>query len=316
MFNCTPHLRLILTGRCNGTCDFCHHEGMNNYSISDDMPLEVIEESAKAARNLNLPYLSLTGGEPTIRNDLGMIIDLICNEYSNEKINLATNGYNLKELTKNIKKNINTVNLSLTSLDIKINMQYQGVDPRDALNSLKEFPANKKNVNILISRSNQNEINDLIDYCLLNNFTATLIFELKKYTQDDYALQQDVLKKLNITEPPIIKLKGIPIIEIGGKGEVSIKHPFLNTLVTRDVCLNCPQITTCHERICAVRVYPNSFVTPCLSGYIKSSKSQVYDRIKDIYEMLSINDTSIFNFLENTNLLNNTDTTVLGMSLK
>lgn len=300
MIDYIPQLRLVLTGRCNGNCYFCHREGICNNSINNDMPIEIIEESARVANELNIPFICLTGGEPTIRDDLNTIIDILCNIYGNKRINLTTNGYNLNTLNKKIKNEINVINLSLASLVKEVNMQYQGVDPQNALDSLKNFPAKEKNINIVITRSNQNEINKIVDFCLLNNISITLIFELKKYSSDEYALQQDVLKNLKLIDHPRIKLKGNPIIEIGENCKLTIKHPLLNTLITRSICIKCPEIKKCYERICAVRVYPDSFVSPCLSGYIKSSKISVADRIKDIYERLSNDKINVFSFLKNS----------------
>ena len=62
------YLRISLTDRCNFRCVYCMPpEGVEKRSHSEMLTLEEIEEIARAAVELGVRKLRITGGEPLVR---------------------------------------------------------------------------------------------------------------------------------------------------------------------------------------------------------------------------------------------------------
>ena len=61
---------VILTYRCNSRCSMCHI-WQNPTSPEDEISLGTLDKIPS-----NIDYLNLTGGEPTLREDLEAIVDL------------------------------------------------------------------------------------------------------------------------------------------------------------------------------------------------------------------------------------------------
>lgn len=288
MNNTTPPLRLILTTRCQGHCPFCHSEG---YNAQGDMPQELVWLCASLLNDLDIPSISLTGGEPTLRDDLPDLIQGISQIAPSKQINLTTNGAKLLELSKRMGKGIGEVNLSITSLDSSKNCEFQGIDPGNALLGLKAFPASKKKLNVLVGHHNINDLPDLIEYCIENLLSIDLFFELKAYSREDILLQRTAMKKIEEYGSVSIELKTTPTILIKPhkKSAIRVKHPVLSSLIKRDICLSCTYIQECFERICAVRVYPDFSMSLCLNQHFSSIEGDFAQRIKRIYSLVGDN---------------------------
>lgn len=157
----TPPLRIVLNSSCNGNCSFCHREGNSDNSIMDPT---LVFECAEIAEKINIPHISLTGGEPTLRTDLEYLVAGIQSRYHG-KLTLTTNGFALSRLAKSITTPLHTVNLSMVSFSEDISQRYQNVNAYDAIQSLIHFPAINKNVNIVVVEENYQSINEIVEYC-------------------------------------------------------------------------------------------------------------------------------------------------------
>ena len=290
-----PPLRLILNTECNGKCNYCHNEGSN---ISGNMSKDLILECARIAQKLSLPHISITGGEPTLRKDLADIINEIMKICTNTNISLTSNGYKLHSFCNMILSPIYSLNLSITSFNKEIAFKYQKVDPDQALQAYISFPAKHKNLNVVVVEENYLEICDIIDYCIKTTTSLDIMFNLKEQSSDNFKMQQHVLRKIESLGNLYITLGTTPVItyRINENCRINIKHHFLSSLITRNVCTHCTSNSNCAERICAVRVYPNMLVSSCLNHQIISNKVSLEERICEIYSRLSC-DFSLLNFL-------------------
>jgi Fe-coproporphyrin III synthase len=77
-------LAIILTYRCNSKCSMC------NIWKNPSVPEEEISLETLANLPDNLGTINLTGGEPTLRKDLGEIVDLLYQK--TEKLEISSNG--------------------------------------------------------------------------------------------------------------------------------------------------------------------------------------------------------------------------------
>lgn len=83
---------LEVTKRCNLHCSFCFAEG----GIGEDIPLATIKARLKALAIPGQTLVQLSGGEPTVRDDLPQII-VAAKETGCQYVQLNTNGIRLAE---------------------------------------------------------------------------------------------------------------------------------------------------------------------------------------------------------------------------
>lgn len=283
--NFKPPLRIVLNNECNGKCDFCHQEG-NSSQIN--MSLETLNQCIDAINELGITNVSLTGGEPTLHEKLAQIINNISDQCKNTRLSLTTNGLRLASVAPQIKHTIHGVNLSIISLSPSIAEKYQNVHPEDAFKGLDLFPANYKNLNVMILEDNYREIDEMINFCILKEYNLDLMF-LSRSDSEYRMIQKHILNKIMMRGDAQILLQSTPVIQIriSEKNCIRVKHPSLSELVHREICKDCQDKKDCFERVCAVRVYGNEIVSPCLSNHIQEEKEgSILKKIEAVYNRL------------------------------
>jgi MoaA/NifB/PqqE/SkfB family radical SAM enzyme len=84
-------MTFFVTGRCNAVCPQCFYAGHNDPKCdTKELSLDEIEKFAKSLGNL--PVLLLSGGEPTLRDDLPEIVTLFYRSARTRHVTLPTNG--------------------------------------------------------------------------------------------------------------------------------------------------------------------------------------------------------------------------------
>jgi cyclic pyranopterin phosphate synthase len=118
-------LRISLTQRCNLRCVFCHMEGQP--ATPEELTAAEIEQVVRAAREVGIDRVKLTGGEPTLRADIVEIVRRIRPHV--EEVSMTTNGLTLGRLAGPLSgAGLDRVNVSLPSLDPGIYRELTGVD--------------------------------------------------------------------------------------------------------------------------------------------------------------------------------------------
>lgn len=280
-----PPLRLVLNSECNGKCEFCHREGNEN---GRNFSMALLDECIGAINGLNIENVSLTGGEPTLYRELVQVIHRISDECRNAKLSLTTNGVHLCQIIPQIKYNIYGINLSIISFSQSTALKYQNVYPQTALKGLKEFQADNKNLNIMILEENYQEFDEWVAFCSENGYNLDIMF-LDRQDADYRKVQKNVFDKLAEMRKAQILLQSTPVmqIKIADSSHIRVKHPYFSSLLQREICRNCKMSQKCFEKVCAVRVYGDGKVSPCLSGHIQEGLgSDVFGKIKATYEKL------------------------------
>jgi cyclic pyranopterin phosphate synthase len=112
------YLRISVTDRCNLRCIYCMPaEGVSLMSHNDILSYEEIYAVAKAAADLGINKVRLTGGEPLVRAELPELVRMLAGIDTIDDISLTTNGTMLEHHAAELKQaGLQRVNISLDTL--------------------------------------------------------------------------------------------------------------------------------------------------------------------------------------------------------
>ncbi len=112
-------LRLSITDRCNLRCVYCMPaEGMPWLPKDHLLTFEELTRLARVALECGVDGIRLTGGEPTVRADLPVLVRLLHDLRDGLDLSLTTNGLKLVELSGALREaGLVRVNVSLDTLD-------------------------------------------------------------------------------------------------------------------------------------------------------------------------------------------------------
>jgi cyclic pyranopterin phosphate synthase len=112
------YLRISVTDRCNLRCVYCMpQEGITQMSHYDILSYEEIYTLVKAAAELGINKVRLTGGEPLVRAGVSDLVRLIAGIETIDDISLTTNGILLAQYAAELKEaGLMRVNISLDTL--------------------------------------------------------------------------------------------------------------------------------------------------------------------------------------------------------
>ncbi len=126
------YLRLSITDFCNFRCNYCLPNGYTangGKRPDNELSLPEIQTLIQGFAKLGTTKVRLTGGEPSIRNDLPQIIDLAKTTQGIKTVALSSNGYRLaKHLNDWQTAGLDKLNISIDSFDPMIFKQITGFD--------------------------------------------------------------------------------------------------------------------------------------------------------------------------------------------
>ncbi len=112
------YLRISITDRCNLRCRYCMPENLSLVSMREILTYEEIEQICRAAAELGIQKIKITGGEPLVRRDCPQLIGKLKRIPGITQVTLTTNGILLeKALPELIAQGLDAVNISLDTLD-------------------------------------------------------------------------------------------------------------------------------------------------------------------------------------------------------
>ncbi|MFP3974665.1 MAG: GTP 3',8-cyclase MoaA [Dehalococcoidia bacterium] len=112
------YLRISVTDRCNLRCIYCMPpEGVKHIPHSDVLSYEEISTVAKAAAEMGINKIRLTGGEPLVRARLTNLVGMLSGIEGIDDLSLTTNGILLDRYAQELKTaGLKRVNVSIDSL--------------------------------------------------------------------------------------------------------------------------------------------------------------------------------------------------------
>jgi cyclic pyranopterin phosphate synthase len=203
------YLRISVTDRCNFRCRYCMPvEGLEWLPRSAILSYEEIADVVAQLAPLGLRKLRITGGEPTLRPDLDVLIGLLRAIPGIEDISLSTNGVRLAELAPTLRRaGLDRVNLSADSLRpdrIKwISRRNIEFDPIDAARAAEVAGLSPIKINVVVMRGiNDDEILDFARLTLEHEWHVRFIElmpvgEMRDLTWDHVVPSAEILKRIS-----------------------------------------------------------------------------------------------------------------------
>jgi GTP 3',8-cyclase len=113
------YLRISVTDRCNFRCTYCMPaEGVPLKKHEEILNFDEIADVVKIGAQLGLTKIRLTGGEPLVRKDIAVLVQMLAEIDGIEDIGMTTNGVFLPQLAKPLKEaGLSRVNISLDTLN-------------------------------------------------------------------------------------------------------------------------------------------------------------------------------------------------------
>lgn len=255
-------LRITLTNRCNVNCLYCHHDGM--VKSKDEMTADELYTICKIAKKIGVRKIRLSGGEPLLKKDIVEIVEKIAS-IGFKDISMTTNGILLEKYAQDLKDaGLDRVNVSLDTLNRET---FEFITKKDYLEDAKkgilkavEVGLYPVKINMVIMKDiNQNEIDDMFEFCKENDIVLQLIeliesenCEDDKFSADYHYNLDDIEKELADIADDVRErefMQGRKKYYIDG-GEIEVVKPVDNA----KFCAKCSRL----------RITPDGKIKPCL----------------------------------------------------
>ena len=206
------YLRISVTDRCNFRCLYCMPlDGLQWLPKSEILSYEEITEVVRQLAPLGLTRLRLTGGEPTIRPNLTVLIESLRAIPAISDIALSTNGLKLPELAAPFRAaGLDRVNMSTDSLRpdriALIARRNLGFDPITAALAAERAGLDPIKLNVVVMRGiNDDEIHDFARLTLDHPWHVRFIElmpvgDMRELTWDHVVPSDEIINRLGSLE--------------------------------------------------------------------------------------------------------------------
>ncbi|WP_407376063.1 GTP 3',8-cyclase MoaA [Methanobrevibacter sp.] len=292
-------LRITLTNRCNVNCLYCHHDGM--VKSKDEMTADEVYTICKVAKKIGVRKIRLSGGEPLLKKDIVETVRKI-SSLGFKDISMTTNGILLGKYAQDLKDaGLDRVNVSLDTLNRET---FEFITKKDYLEDAKngilkavEVGLYPVKINMVIMKDiNQNEIDDMFEFCKEHDIVLQLIELIESENCDDDKFSEDYHYKLDDIEKELADIaddvrerefmQGRKKYYIDG-GEIEVVKPVDNA----KFCAKCSRL----------RITPDGKIKPCLLrndnlveliSHVRNGESE--EKLEEIF-MNGINNREPFN---------------------
>jgi len=159
------YLRVSITDRCNLRCVYCMPpEGVSHRDMREILTFEEIETVVRAAAELGISKVRLTGGEPLVRLGVVDLVGMLAQVPGVDDLSMTTNGTLLAGTAAALAQaGLNRVNISLDTLRPdrfeRITRRGQLDDALAGIEAAKAAGLNPVKVNMVVMRGfNEDEV--------------------------------------------------------------------------------------------------------------------------------------------------------------
>jgi cyclic pyranopterin phosphate synthase len=207
------YLRISVTDRCNFRCVYCMPpEGLDWLPKRDILSYEEIAAIVGELAPLGLRRLRITGGEPTIRPELPVLIRLLRAVPGIEDIALSTNGVRLPAMAAEYRAaGLDRVNISADSLRPErisaIARRDLGFEPVRAAEAAEAAGLDPIKLNVVVLRGiNDDELEDFARLTMDRPWHVRFIElmpvgDLRELTWDHVVPSDEILTRLSALAP-------------------------------------------------------------------------------------------------------------------
>lgn len=175
------YVRLSVTDRCDLRCNYCIPKGFKDFEEPEDwLTFAEIERVIGAFGRLGVTRIRLTGGEPLVRRDLPALAARLAALPGIEDLSLSTNATRLVKHAVALREaGVSRINASLDSLraDRFKNITQGKLEKVLAgLMAAKDAGFMPIKINMVVMAGvNDDEVEDMVDFCIENDFTLRFI---------------------------------------------------------------------------------------------------------------------------------------------
>ena len=175
------YLRLSVTDKCNLRCFYCLPEGFKGFEEPQHwLRFDEVERVIGAFAELGVSRVRLTGGEPLVRRDLPQLAANLAALPGLDDLSLSTNATLLSRHAVALKEaGVSRINVSLDTLRPGRFTKITGgkLQPvLDGLMSAKAAGFAPIKINMLALKDlNEDEFEDMVEFCLEHDFTLRFI---------------------------------------------------------------------------------------------------------------------------------------------
>src|SRR5438552_9513451 len=128
-------VRVSVTDKCNFRCTYCMPaEGLEWLGRAEILSFEEIARLVCVLARLGVDEVRLTGGEPLVRRDLPLLVEMLAQTEGVRDLSLTTNGILLDRLAGPlVSAGLRRINVSLDSLN---HVRFAEITRRDALDAV------------------------------------------------------------------------------------------------------------------------------------------------------------------------------------
>lgn len=160
------YMRVSITDRCDLRCRYCMPEGCDKVSMSQILTYEEIVRICRAASELGISKIKITGGEPFVRLGCTDLMREIKALAGIKEVTVTTNGQTLERYIDELREiGIDGINISLDTLDPE---RFEYITGRGQLEKtlraieLAAESGIKTKINTLLQKEfNEDEIKDI-----------------------------------------------------------------------------------------------------------------------------------------------------------
>ena len=175
------YVRLSVTDRCDLRCVYCLPKGFKDFEEPEHwLSFDEIERVIRAFGELGVHRVRITGGEPLVRKDIPQLAARLACLPGIDDLSLSTNAVQLAKHARALKDaGVTRLNVSLDSLQPERFHAITGGKLEKVLAGLqaaKEAGFHPVKINMVVMKGvNDDEVEDLVEYCIANDFTLRMI---------------------------------------------------------------------------------------------------------------------------------------------